>query len=479
MKKTYSMEKQITVRTAVSSILVFFVASLILDVLIVEWIKKEYDNNLTTKAQVIATLIKDLKKGLEFDFADEIMPEFERSHDSEFFQIWQQDNGVFERSHSVQRNGDLQPSSSWKKGVYFKNIKLPDNREGRQIEVVLTPQIVDKQRRTAEIINNQKKVRLIIAKERESIQELIFIIHLALSSGCLFVGVIIVLQMSIIIRSSLSPLTLLRQQISQLDPKRIKQRIEIENSPLELTSVVDQFNEALSKIEESSGREQRFTADVAHELRTPISELKSMAEVAIRWKDEDGNSEQFNQDVYDIALQMQTTTSNLLALARSDKGTVALEPTEQNIYRILQRVAERNISLAKNRQIQIEYKIDDKETLVITSKTELELVLSNIINNAIEYADPGSVVTIEQRTVDTNYMLIVTNETSSLEQQDLNLMFDRMWRKDTARSGSSHSGLGMALIKSYAELLSLEIDVILNKSGAFSLRLSGFAAIEK
>jgi signal transduction histidine kinase len=472
MTSAYSIEKQLTFRTAISAITIFLVALLIVDKVIVSWLKAEFDQNLTGKAVVTATLIKDHEQGLEFDFADEIMPEFERRENPEYFQIWIENQGVFERSKSLGDVANLAASNNWKIGSYFRNITLVDGRRGRQIELVLQPQIVDKSRRTAAVLEKQHKVRLILARERESLDQLIYIIHGALLGGCLVFGVIICLQMRLIIRRSLRPLNQLSEQIHQLDPQRIEQRINIGSCPHELSLLVEQFNQALTRIEQSIHREQRFTADVAHELRTPISELLTMAEVATRWKDST-NYDQVIQDVLDISRQMQTTTNNLLALARSDKGAVALEPGEYDLKQALNKIIDKFTTAANLKNIKIIQQFDNYKLTILTSKIELELVLTNIIDNAVEYAEPNSAVSI----IHSGQTLTVSNYTQALQQEDMAVIFQRLWRKDKARSSSTHSGLGMALIKSYAEQLNLEVSATLDQQQLFSIHLSGLSVV--
>ncbi|WP_339672780.1 ATP-binding protein [Dasania marina] len=472
MKNSYSIENQLTFKTTTAAIIVFIIASIIIDKTIISWLEKEYDRNISNKARVTATLIKDHEYGLEFDFADEIMPEFERSNNPEYFQIFVEGSGIFERSRSLQGTKDLPTRESWDTGTYFTNITLLDGRKGRQVEIIFYPQIAENKRRIDEIISNQKKVKLVIAKERETLDKLILIIHSSLLLGSLISVIILAFQMKIITRRSLRPLHRLKEEINQLNPKRPEQRVSIDNYPQELSTVVTQFNETLSRIEESIHREKRFTSDVAHELRTPISELQAMTEVAIRWNDDKSNHDEIIRDVYDISIKMQNTTNNLLSLARCDKGAIALDNSDIDIHKTLKRIIGKHSTETKIKNIIFDYHSDNTDIIAISSKTELEIILGNIINNAVEYAIKGSVITIH--TNNQKNTITVKNHTSSLEKKDLPLIFERFWRKDQARSSSMHSGLGMSLIKSYSEQLNLHIEIDLDINNIFSITLSGF-----
>ena len=87
--------------------------------------------------------------------------------------------------------------------------------------------------------------------------------------------------------------------------------------------MVDQLNELLARLETAFRRERQLTSDIAHELKTPIAELRNLCEVGARWPDDPVTARKFFEDAWTIALQMERVVVHLLALARYDEGAEA------------------------------------------------------------------------------------------------------------------------------------------------------------
>ncbi len=110
---------------------------------------------------------------------------------------------------------------------------------------------------------------------------------------------------------------------------------------------------------------------------------------------------------------------------------------------------------------------------VTTDKDKLKLILTNIIFNAVSYSPSDSSVVIEALREGEDVELIVSNETVDLCENDVQMMFERFWRKDQVRSEDNHAGLGLSLVKALADLLKIRISPTLDTSSRLTLSLSG------
>lgn len=221
-------------------------------------------------------------------------------------------------------------------------------------------------------------------------------------------------------------------------------------------------------------REQQFTADVAHELRTPLSELRSMAEVALKWPDEEEITKDFFQDTLDATMQMQQIVNNLLALARCERGLVSLTHTQLNLSDEIFAAWQRHEEDASAKQIAlIEEGVED-DVVITSSLAEFSLILNNLFSNAIEYSPAGTSITVAvQKEGKGTYKLSLKNVSSErLSAQDLSSLFVRLWRKDPARSSEKHAGLGLSLVKAYAELLGYVVHAELDTDNYFVITIS-------
>lgn len=483
--KAYSIEQRLIQNTlaTVSGMLLLF--GLLVAISVTFMLNREYDQHLLAKARVLVTLVKDRIRYVELDFADEFMPEFEASTSPEYFQLSFADGRVLERSSSLKRlNAELflDPSTMNKRltntesSHQFHDLILPDGRSGRQVQIVFVPQIPRRADRTAINLSKQSQMVLVVAKERESLSQLCYAVYAILVVSALLVIFIIKFLLRHHIRGDLAPLKELQSQIERMDTERIQERLQLCSTPTELAELVAQFNRMLERIEQSFTREQRFSADAAHELRTPIAEIRAMAEVALRHAGYELNNpiateNEFYGDILDACMHMQSIVNNLLLLAKCENRQVILTPVQvdvrERVNNILQKyqgqIAEKNLKIIRNL---------DEICVVQISANEFELILHNLINNAIEYSPQSSKIEIEFSRASSS--LTISNLTDNLTEKDLPLLFERLWRKDLARSSAQHSGIGLALVKAYAELLGLDVTALLEHNCIFSVTLTRF-----
>ena len=380
---------------------------------------------------------------------------------------------LFRSSRSLQ-NTDLTIPTVNNIGHHFSNRVLRSGHKGRLVQVVFYPQIVDKSLRTPEIIAKQKKITLVVAKSIENLETLINKVHFTLALGVIAVLGLTALLIWYNIHKVLLPLRQIQKQFANVNIDNLGEQIELKNAPIELFDMVDQFNQLMQRLFDSFGREKRFTSDVAHELRTPLSELTTMAEVALRWPDTKEATTTFPQDVLDSSRQIQAIANSLLDLARCEKGQVKLHPEKINLSDHFDNSWSRHKSRIKNKSLTLNRDYADN-TWTMSSMVEFDLIINNLILNAIEYCPINSDITVSIKPEKKHLIFSLSNMTHSLTEDDLPFIFERMWRKDQARSSSSHSGLGLSLVKAYTKILDLSLNVELSDQGLFTVRLNNFS----
>jgi signal transduction histidine kinase len=185
-----------------------------------------------------------------------------------------------------------------------------------------------------------------------------------------------------------------------------------------------------------------------------------MAEIALKWPNDPELALHFYQDTLDATLQLQQIVNNLLALARNDLGVTILNCQRVDLNEMITMCLSRFSEEINEKQLTFNRNINHP-VLINTSQTEFDLILNNIVSNAIEYSPKHTTITIVINMQNTHFVqLQIGNEMiDMLSEQDLSDMFNRMWRKDLSRSSERHAGLGMSLIKSYSELLMLSVNV--------------------
>lgn len=468
---SYSLEKQLSRRVIVLNAVIFFIVLVVFNVAVSFWLIHEEDEIIQTKADVIAHLISHMKDEIYFGFSGENMPEFEPGTNSEYFQIWINNSEIFEKSHSLEYD-NLSFRSSSEPVKFIENVMLPDGRRGRMIQSSFYLDPSDKENYSSQSVSNKKIITLVVAKEREEVDLLINSIHLATISLVLIIIFILNYMVRKTVRRSLLPVINMNNQIKRLSADKLHNEIKVVDLPDELSDFVLQFNSLLSRLDLSFHREKRFSSDVSHELRTPITELLTMSEVALKWPDDLSLAQNFYQGVHDSSKQMMLLVNNLLALARCENTRPECNSSPHRVKKVVDSCLKRYRVLADEKNLEIVCNID-VDLLMDIEMIEFEKIIDNLVSNAVAYSVCDSTLYIDTVERDGFLSLSIKNTTDQLVDQDLNLMFDRLWRKNRARSSSDHSGLGLSIIKAYAEILGLDIKTELLDQKTFIVSVSG------
>jgi two-component system sensor histidine kinase QseC len=167
---------------------------------------------------------------------------------------------------------------------------------------------------------------------------------------------------------------------------------------------------------------------------------------------------------------MDRIVSNLLELARHDEGRAQVGPSQVVLRTVVDSAWAPLERPARAKGMRLAHEVDDSIVLT-TDRDKLLLILSNLFANAVSYSPEGSTVQCRAQLVRGRLRLEVSNPAPDLEAADLEVMFDRFWRKDAARSGDRNLGLGLALVRAFADLLELKIEAELGPEGRLSIAL--------
>lgn len=430
----------------------------------------EFDSGLQARSRAMAMLVKQDRGQLEMDFSDDFMPAFERKDRPEYFQVRFEDGRTFERSISLgdtdlpQRFGALDSPEFW-------NLVLPDGRAGRAIGVRFAPQRDEED--LSEIA--AMPVSLVIAKDRAELDRALQALGMALLGvgTLIFAGTAFVIKR--VVRRGLSPLAIVADRAGRIDAATLTSRFPIENMPAELKPICGRLNELLARLEESFQRERRFTADVAHELRTPIAELRSLSEVAIKWPEEALQKKETVrafQDALDIAKQMEGTVTALLAVARCEAGQQAIRHERVHLAGFCEKAWNAHAESAQAKRLDVWFHTEGDMHLD-TDPAMLRSILDNLFSNAVYYTPAGGCVDIRFASSGEEFTLTVVNTNPGLAPEDISHLFEPFWRKDQARSDSSHSGLGLTVAAEFARALSFELTADLSDRKNFRICLAG------
>lgn len=215
--------------------------------------------------------------------------------------------------------------------------------------------------------------------------------------------------------------------------------------------------ETLKPIEDAHEQQKRFTADVSHELRTPLTALKMESEVALM--DSKLTQEQLRQVIssnIEEAGKLDTLINSLLKLTRLEAGEIQQQFTSQNLNSIIGEAIDQVSAQASARDISIV--TSGKNTQVSGDHDSLTQLFIIFLDNAIKYSQNGTSIKIRTLPGD-EPKAIVEDHGNGIAANDLEHIFDRFYRADSARTGSSGYGLGLSIAKHIADIHHADITI--------------------
>jgi two-component system heavy metal sensor histidine kinase CusS len=237
-----------------------------------------------------------------------------------------------------------------------------------------------------------------------------------------------------------------RVQASQLD-----QRLGRGRWPSELIALAAGFDQMLARLEESFDRLSRFSADLAHELRTPIQNLRGGAEVALT---RTRTAEEY-REVIELSVEeyqrLSSMIDSLLFLARSENAETRLNRDKFQIGPEVDKILDFYDAAAREREIDLT-RFGDGE--LHADPMLFRRAISNLISNALQHVPTaGRIRVLVVTELDHEVQIAVQDNGCGIGPEHLPRIFDRFYRVDAARSSSSAStGLGLAIVKSIMEL---------------------------
>ena len=471
----HSIKKKLSRYLAISVSILLVSIFLATDVSVDNWISKEFDRAMSNKLHLLTTLVNEDNEKINFDFADEFMPEFSGATDPEYFQLWY-DNSVFERSKTLALFdvNNLPQIKVSLHGSKIINITLPDGRSGRMISTLFIPQVDSDVREgftasTDSFIKQQKPMMLAYAVSNESLNQTLWFVDIIFIISSLLTIFSVRFIVYKVVERGLTPLDRLNDEIKSINLNSDIDEISTDNLPEELIPIAGGINHFLSENKILYAREKRMSSDIAHELKTPIAELINLSEVAIKFPDEKQISATFTTDVLNISERLKSIVSSILLLQKSTNNAELTKhtiPIASFLDAILQREnkTNRDFSLI----------ISPEVASVVTNEFALETVLTNLISNALHYSPTDSEVSILVNADNDIERIIFSISNTSIYQyteQELGQFFEPLWQKDQSRTSSQRYGLGLAIVKSYCEKINAEIKVSLTSKNQLTFTI--------
>ena len=250
--------------------------------------------------------------------------------------------------------------------------------------------------------------------------------------------------------SGMRPIRQVTKVAASMSAKSLKERIPLASVPKELQQMVSSFNAMLSRLDDAFVRLSNFSADIAHELRTPVSNLMIHTEVVLSRK---RDIEDYEDNLYsnlDDLKRMSRMIDDMLFLAKSDNGLIPHEDKPIDLLEVVEKLLEYYRLLADERGINLTVSGGGS---VRGDVLMLHRAISNLLSNALRYTPEGRTINVDIQQRSTSTFVVVENPGETIAPEHLEKLFDRFYRADPARrEGSpSNAGLGLSITRSIVE----------------------------
>lgn len=444
--RPWSLRRRLAWQLTVAAGAVLSLLFVLLDTLIDREIYAHLDQGLALRANVIAHTLQ--QQG-----ADLPLPDYREDGHTEFFTVYARDGRVLATSPNSRGLTLPRPPSQDCRIFCYYDARLPDGHPGRLLARALDP-------------SDPAQGLLVTGTERTHWDAVERRVH-GLLIGGIGLALLAVIGLGVwLVGRSFGLLDQLRAQLDRVDadtPPQLPGSL-----PRELTPFAQALQAGVERLRRALMRERRFASDVAHELRTPVAEIQTIAEAALPNTRDTAARAALTATLHS-SRRMQRGIESLLTLVRIESGLEHAAADPFDLVALLRSLLEPAAARAAGRHLTLSCSAPD-ELWCRSDAGMLERLLTNLLDNALDYTPPGGDIHCHIWQTPHGVMLTLDNPAPELEAADLAHFGQRFWRRQGEAGNGPHTGLGLALCRALAEAIAAPLTFQLI-SGRLQVRL--------
>ncbi|WP_394521789.1 two-component sensor histidine kinase (plasmid) [Pantoea sp. SGAir0184] len=266
---------------------------------------------------------------------------------------------------------------------------------------------------------------------------------------CTALAALLVAAISVLlVRHGLTPLRRLAAEAGVIDVRRLSHRIELTSAPGELQPLLAALNQMLSRLEQGYQQLSQVSADMAHDLRTPIGTLLGQTEVALNQPRSVSEYQTLLGSNYAELERLAKMIDNMLFLAKAADASQALDRQRIDLTPLGERLSDYFEGMAEEHGMQLVISLHGE---LHADSQLLQRALANLIANALHYGTRDGTIHVSSITQPDAVLLVVENQGPTLSQAQQARLFDRFWRADASRQQGG-SGLGLSIVRGIMQL---------------------------
>lgn len=391
------------------------------------------DDALTAQVEDLTNLLKSQKKKNWNvpKLQEEVSEAYDLEHSGDFLQLYDEDGNRIFRAPSLEKAQMTPVLPSAIKHRSFRNVQIA----GNHYRFVTQKITVNGRSFTVQTGTPFDQMLATLSMFERYLLMLAPLLLLAAASGGYWLS-----------HKALSPVDALTRTARRISGGNLSERLQKLTTGDELQRLSDTLNQMLDRIEEAFLRVTQFTADASHELRTPISLIRTEAEIALRGRQ---GEEEHREAFRNILLESERTTvlvEEMLALARADSGRENLNLAPVDLKLLTRNTAGEWRHLIESKGLRFVHNSCSKEIVVLADAQALRRLFAILLDNAVKYTQPPGVIELCLESHDNRATIIVQDTGIGIAEEDHKKIFERFYRVDKARSREcGGAGIGLAI----------------------------------
>jgi two-component system, OmpR family, heavy metal sensor histidine kinase CusS len=276
-----------------------------------------------------------------------------------------------------------------------------------------------------------------------------------------------------VLRRAFRPVREIATRAAQISPASLSVRLDSEAAPVELRQLTQAFNAMLDRLAEGYQRLSQFSADLAHEIRTPVGALIGQTQVTLAKPRESDEYQQLLESNLEELNRLSHIAENILFLAQADHAALSIEREPVELRAELVRIADYFEGPADERGMRFTV---EARGVASVNPMLCRRAINNLVVNAVRYGAGDTVVRLSGTQDEQGATVVVENDGAPIPREQLDRLFDRFYRGDAARSELTESnGLGLAIVEAIMRLHGGTASVVCPVPGVvrFELRFPG------
>jgi len=391
------------------------------------------DHSLTAQVEDLTNFLKSQKKKnmTPAKLREEASEAYDLEHSGDFLQIYDQDGNWIFRAPALERTRFAPISPTTIKRPSFRNLELGN----KPFRFIMQRVDVNGRAYTVQTGVPTEQIMATLSLFRRYLLLLAPLLLLAAAFGGYLLS-----------RKALSPVDALTRTARSISGTNLGNRLEKLTTGDELQRLSDTLNEMLARIEGAFLRVTQFTADASHELRTPVSLIRTEAEIALR---KSRGELEYRESLRRILLESERTSSlieELLSLARADSGRECLRLTCLDLCAPITETANEWRQLVQARNLEFRQMLPDRELPVLADRHAIQRLLAILLDNAVKYTPCPGVIELRLEPRNGEALITVRDSGIGISEQDQTKIFERFYRVDKVRSRElGGAGIGLAI----------------------------------